>query len=135
MTFKFSQNSLDKLAGVNPDLIAVCNKALELSPTDFTIVQGSRTQAYQDELYAQGRTAPGKIVTWTTHSRHIDGFAIDFAAWINGSICWDVSLYSAIVEAFKSASLALSVPIVCGIDWHPADFGHVQLDSAEYPDD
>jgi len=36
-----------------------------------------RSQARQDELYAQGRTAPGNIVTWTRDSKHLAGLAAD----------------------------------------------------------
>ena len=38
-------------------------KAISDSPYDFKIVQGLRTAEYQNELYQQGRTRPGKIVT------------------------------------------------------------------------
>ncbi len=37
----------------------------------------SRTQARQDRLFAQGRTAPGPVVTWTDHSLHTLGLAAD----------------------------------------------------------
>lgn len=45
------------------------------------IVQGLRTFPEQDALYAQGRTAPGKIVTNSKggQSYHNYGLAIDFA--------------------------------------------------------
>jgi hypothetical protein len=35
------------------------------------IVSTGRTQAEQNELYAQGRTTPGAIVTWTLDSLHV----------------------------------------------------------------
>lgn len=41
------------------------------------VISGRRTQAEQDRLYAQGRTRPGPIVTWTRRSRHIGGRAVD----------------------------------------------------------
>lgn len=34
------------------------------------ITESFRTLKRQRELYAQGRTTPGKIVTWTTDSMH-----------------------------------------------------------------
>lgn len=43
------------------------------------ITETFRPQARQDELYAQGRTKPGVQVTWTKHSRHTDGCAVDLA--------------------------------------------------------
>ena len=44
------------------------------------IASGNRTQAEQNKLYAQGRTAPGNIVTWTKNSKHIGGNAMDLVA-------------------------------------------------------
>jgi len=41
---------------------------------------GGRTQHEQDELYAQGRTKKGPIVTKTRRSKHIHGHAIDIVA-------------------------------------------------------
>lgn len=38
-----------------------------------------RSQERQDHLYEQGRTRPGKIVTWTHNSRHKSGLAWDIA--------------------------------------------------------
>jgi peptidoglycan L-alanyl-D-glutamate endopeptidase CwlK len=46
---------------------------------DIKITQGRRTQQYQDELYAQGRTTPGKIVTNTRNSNHLTGNAFDIS--------------------------------------------------------
>ena len=46
------------------------------------IVEGLRTPERQMELYAQGRTAPGPVVTWTTNSLHLRGAAADL--WLDG---------------------------------------------------
>lgn len=48
---------------------------------NLKITQGWREPAYQDKLYAQGRTIPGKIVTNATGktSKHCLGRAFDFA--------------------------------------------------------
>lgn len=44
---------------------------------DVTVVETVRDQARQDALFAQGRTAPGPVVTWTRNSRHTSGMAAD----------------------------------------------------------
>ena len=41
------------------------------------VVETLRSQARQDALHAQGRSAPGPVVTWTRHSRHSEGRAVD----------------------------------------------------------
>lgn len=56
------------------------------------IVQGLRTFQEQDALYAQGRTAPGKIVTKAKggDSWHNYGLSIDFCLLRNGNqISWN----------------------------------------------
>lgn len=132
--FKFGKKSKEKLLGVHPDLVLVCNEAIKISPIDFAIVQGVRTQEYQDMLYAQGRTAPGKKVTWTRNSRHIGGFAIDFAAVVDSKISWDERHYPVIADAFKEAARRVSVPIEWGGDWKSKkDWGHIELPSSKYP--
>ncbi|MBI2406720.1 MAG: hypothetical protein HYV19_00265 [Gemmatimonadetes bacterium] len=44
---------------------------------DVRVNETVRSQARQETLYAQGRTAPGPIVTWTRRSHHRDGTAAD----------------------------------------------------------
>jgi hypothetical protein len=121
-----------KLARVKPDLARVARRASEISTRAFQIVQGARTQAEQNSIYAQGRTKPGKIVTWTKKSRHIGGNAVDFAALVGGKISWDTKYYPAIVDAFKQAARELKVGIEAGFDWKTRDWGHIQL-SAKNP--
>lgn len=41
------------------------------------VVETVRTQERQDALYAQGRTQPGPVVTWTRNSKHLEGAAAD----------------------------------------------------------
>lgn len=77
-----------RLAGVHPQLVSHVSGILQKFP--MFVVQGVRTTAQQQALYAQGRTTPGKIVTncdgvksRSNHQPHADGFghAVDLA-WI-----------------------------------------------------
>ena len=61
--YVLSDASIEKMKGVHPKLIELMKKAISDSPYDFKIVQGLRTAEYQNSLYQQGRTKPGKIVT------------------------------------------------------------------------
>jgi peptidoglycan L-alanyl-D-glutamate endopeptidase CwlK len=119
-----------KLANVKPALVRLVRRAAELTKQDFQIVQGNRTQKEQDALYAQGRTKPGKRVTWTRNSKHIGGNAIDFAALVNGKISWNEKLYPAIGKAFKQAAAELGQSMVWGGDWQNRDWGHIQISGA-----
>ena len=57
----------------------------------FRIVQGLRTIAEQNELYAQGRTKAGNIVTNAKggSSFHNYGLAIDIVELVNGKANWN----------------------------------------------
>ena len=70
--------------------------------------QGYRTLEYQGELYAQGRTKPGKIVTNCRpgHSPHNYGLAVDFVPMVNGKAAWDrVDLFDTIGHLAKEFGL------------------------------
>jgi len=56
----------------------------------FMLTCTKRTQEEQDALYAQGRTAPGRVVTWTRKSKHIEGRAFDIAILKDGKPVWDL---------------------------------------------
>lgn len=119
--------SLKVLASVLPRLQTVALRAAEITTQPFAIVQGNRTQAQQNRLYAQGRTSPGPIVTWTRKSKHIGGKALDFAALVNGKINWDAKFYPPIAAAFHLASMETGIGIEWGGEWRTKDFGHIEL--------
>lgn len=71
---------IDELASVAQTacklLFQECFKA---GITDIFITETFRSQERQDYLYAQGRTRPGQIVTWTKSSNHKSRLAWDIA--------------------------------------------------------
>ncbi len=85
------------------------------------MLEGLRTQARQDELWAQGRTKPGPIVTWTrdasTHGIGKDGFghAVDICPY---PVDWgDLKKFDAISEAMFAAAKEVGVTLRWGADW------------------
>lgn len=67
---------------------------LEKRNVKIRIVQGLRTFAEQDALYAQGRTTPGKKVTNAKggQSYHNYGLGFDFALLHkDGTVSWDMT--------------------------------------------
>jgi len=91
----FGKGSLAKLEGVHPDLVKVMKEAIKDTPVDFTIDQGTRTTAYQQSLYAKGRTKPGEIVTnadgvknKSNHQVKSDGYgwAVDLYPYVDGKV-------------------------------------------------
>lgn len=122
-----SQRSISRLRGVHPDLVRVVHRAIELSPLDFAITCGTRSQAEQDRLVAEGKSK-------TRNSRHLTGHAVDFVALIDGRASWHFPYYKQIADAFKHAAVELGIAIVWGGDWVTfRDGPHIELDRKVYP--
>ena len=45
MTFKLSQRSMDNLFGVQPALVMVVQRAIQITRVDFGVIEGLRTEA------------------------------------------------------------------------------------------
>src|SRR2546430_203087 len=60
---------------------------------DYIVTCTRRSEAEQEALYAQGRTAPGPKVTNAKpgHSAHNYGFAIDIVPIVNGKPDWNAT--------------------------------------------
>jgi peptidoglycan LD-endopeptidase CwlK len=110
--------SEERLKGVDARLARTVRRAAQLSSVPFMVVEGLRTAARQAELYAQGRTKPGKVVTWTLKSKHLDGLAVDLAPIVNGKIDWnDLAKFDVIYRAMMLAASENALAIRYGGDW------------------
>jgi peptidoglycan L-alanyl-D-glutamate endopeptidase CwlK len=85
------------------------DKAMRSNNIDYILTCTRRTEIEQEELYAIGRTKPGKIVTWTLASKHLTGDAFDFCIINNGKCDWSMNLkeqWDTAVEIGKSLGLS-----------------------------
>ncbi len=106
--FRFSLRSEGNLKGVNPALVKVVRRALEITPVDFIVIEGVRTEAQQRENVKKG-------VSKTMDSRHLTGYAVDLlpvgADW-NDYKCW-----LPVLDAMYKAGAELGVKLRFGITW------------------
>lgn len=118
--FILGDRSTKNLAGVNADLVKVVKRALELSPVDFTVIEGLRTKERQAELMKQGFTR-------TLNSRHIIGEAVDIVPL---PVDWkNTKPFGLVAEAMKKAADELGVKITWGGDWKSfVDLPHYQIE-------
>lgn len=127
MSYVLSKKSLDRLSGVHHDLVEVVKRAIEITEVDFTVLEGVRSKARQEQLVKAGASQ-------TMRSRHLTGHAVDLGAYVGGQVRWDWPLYYKIADAVKKAAAELNVPIEWGGDWKTFKDGpHFQLPSKEYP--
>src|SRR5437660_3691972 len=87
-------SSQTRLQKVHPELakrVTELIQALQAQGMQVEVVQGLRTFEEQDELYAQGRSKPGQIVTRAKggQSNHNYGIAVDLCPFVNGQPQWN----------------------------------------------
>tara|TARA_B100000780_G_C20963987_1_gene384816 strand:- start:58 stop:510 length:453 start_codon:yes stop_codon:yes gene_type:complete len=114
MSFKLSVRSLSKLSGVDPSLIAVVERAIELTKVDFGVIYGMRTEDEQKKLVAAGKSQ-------TMKSKHLVGRAVDLMAYVDGKGCWELNVYDDLCDAMKVAAEELGVAIKWGAAWSEGD--------------
>lgn len=97
MRDKISERRIDLLhpmaRGVFKDFIEECERTKNIT---LRITEGLRTWEEQAKIYAQGRTTPGKIVSYAPPGKswHNYGLAIDIALLDEGKLKWDLDYKS-----------------------------------------
>lgn len=125
--FQLGPRSKMRLNGVHPDLVKVVERAIEITPVDFTVLEGLRSPERQKELVAAGASQ-------SLNSRHITGHAVDLGAWVDDQVDWSWPLYYKIARAMKEAAKELKTDIEWGGDWITFKDGpHFQLSRRSYP--
>lgn len=110
MAFKLGTRSRSELKGVNADLVAVVERAIQLTVQDFAVHDGTRTMMEQKKYVASG-------VSKTLDSRHLTGHAVDLVPYINGKLRWEMEPICRIADAVRMAANELGTPIRWGGAW------------------
>jgi peptidoglycan L-alanyl-D-glutamate endopeptidase CwlK len=120
---QLSENSLKELATCHKDLQAVIKKAIQLSPLDFSIVQGARTvdQARLNFKNGASKLDPDK----GEFSKHIVGseagrelsFAVDICPYNNGLNWNDDAAFYVIAGVILATAKDLGIGIRYGGGW------------------
>ena len=124
MGYKLGTRSKQSLSGVHVDLVAVVEKAIEITEVDFSVIEGIRHIERQRQLVKAGKST-------TLNSRHITGHAVDMVPY---PVDWeDLERFELMAEAMKLAAEELEIPIVWGGDWKSFyDAPHFELDRKKY---
>jgi peptidoglycan LD-endopeptidase CwlK len=114
MTFKLSQRSLDKLEGVDEQLVATVKLSIAVAKIDFGVICGLRTMEEQRVLVDKGASK-------TMRSKHLEGKAVDLMAYIGSRGSWELNLYDDIADAMKEAAVETGAVLRWGAAWHIPD--------------
>jgi peptidoglycan L-alanyl-D-glutamate endopeptidase CwlK len=127
MSFKFSERSLNVLDSVNPDLQAVCMRAIEISKVDFGIPSngGLRSDEEQNRLFHAGKS---KLDGYEKKSKHQSGNAIDVYAFVDGRASWMPQHLTHVATAMLAAASELGVQLRWGGHWRNfVDMPHFEV--------
>lgn len=142
MAFEIGPKSRKELQGVHPDLVALVERAAQLSTIDFSVHDGLRTEAEHQENLRTGASKAKRSM----HCIQPDGYghAVDLVPWINGKLQWVwVPIYS-IALAVRAATVDVLLPASTKIIWGgvwdrdlrdlPGDVDSIQAAVKEYCD-
>ena len=124
--------SLKNLTGVNPILIEILNRALDISSNrkdgvDFTIVStaGVRTAEDQNKLFLKGYS---KCDGYKNKSYHQSGNALDVVPYVNGGASWDEKELYKVAVCMLQAANDLNYKLEWGGFWKTfKDLPHYQI--------
>lgn len=131
--YALSARSIERLRGVDPQLVEVVQLAIQLTTVDFMVVEGVRTREQCAINYGKGRSAaeclakgvPAKHaqpraakVTWLNNpyaSKHVSGQAVDL---LPAPYDWKATgPFDAVAKAMMAAAKQLGVSVRWGADW------------------
>lgn len=118
--FVFSERSLNNVREVDPRLQRVAECALQKTTVDFVVIDGRRTIEEHINNVRNGRS-------WIKRSKHVDGLALDFAAYVDGKVTYEPVHYASIAAAFYYCASELNTPITWGGEWRVQDLMHIEL--------
>lgn len=125
--FTLSQRSKNNLIGVNPLLVKIAYRALEISPVDFAVIEGVRTLEKQKKNVKKG-------VSKTLNSRHLTGDAIDILpSAIKPGMEWQPHFFEPVLMAFKQAADEEGVTLRFGKNWKSDPSLAVETGFPDYP--
>lgn len=125
--FKLSKRSKRHLEDVNPILVEVVLRALEISKVDFGIPVsgGYRTAVQQNALFKAGKS---QIDGYNRSSKHQFGDAIDVFAYVDGKATWDEDSLTHVATAMLAAASELGVKLRWGGHWRSfVDMPHFEV--------
>lgn len=116
MSYVLGSKSRANLVGVHPKMVAVVERAIQITEQDFMVFEGLRTIERQRSYVQRG-------VSKTMNSKHLKqastgfGHAVDLVPFIDGGPRWEWPPIFKIAVAVDQAATELQVPLIWGGIW------------------
>jgi peptidoglycan L-alanyl-D-glutamate endopeptidase CwlK len=122
-----TQNNETKLNQVQPALATKIKQLISIANNQGYLIyidEAYRTQARQNQLYAQGRTTAGAIVTNTLNSKHTQGKAVDLMPVINGQPTNNLNAFNWQLIGIWARQVG---GLTWGGNWSLRDYRHLEI--------
>lgn len=119
--FRFGPRSLAELTTCDPRLQKIVQQALAWGVMDFSVIEGHRTAARQQALFAEGKTTLDGKAALGKHNA-LPSLAVDllpFPAVVNGVNVWnDPMRFHVLAGLMYAAAAQLGLKVRWGGDWN-----------------
>lgn len=136
--FKLSNRSKQRREGVDPRLIEISDLAIQITVIDFghPADSGVRLASRQRALFHEGKSS---CDGYRNISKHQEGLALDFYAYVNGKASWNTEHLAMVACAHLQAASILGYKLKWGGSFKPVkrqgdndykggwDYPHVEL--------
>lgn len=128
--FYLGKASKTRLIGIDPRWLEIINLALTITLIDFGIPNdgGLRSLERQQAMYADINIKTN-CDGYINRSKHQDGLALDFYAYVDGKASWKIEYLAHIAAALLQAASILGYPVRWGGFFKPDgwDKPHLEL--------
>jgi len=121
--YSFSRTSIKRLSTCEKKIQKVFELAIKRTEIDFGIACGERSVSEQQQLYAQGRTGPGPIVTYVdginkkSEHNYSPSRAVDIYAFVDGKATWNEKYLIYLGGVITACAIQLGVSLTWGGNW------------------
>ena len=133
MCYQFSKKSVERMQGVNPELIIIFTEAIKNSPIDFGIpgLGGIRTAEQQKKLFLAKKS---ECDGYKNKSFHQSGNALDFYAYVDGSASWSKQHLAMVASVIMTTAKRLKKEGKTTVDLYwGGQFGSTDFTGWDYP--
>lgn len=115
--FRFGSRSMQQLNTCDERLQRVLHLAIKRTPYDFTVLEGHRSVADQQEAFRKGFSRIDGVTRKGKHN-YSPSLAVDIAPWIKGTVPWNNHrIFACIAGVVLCCAAELEIPLRWGGDW------------------
>jgi len=103
-----------KLLGAHWDFQIIIQKAIKITPIDFTVIESHRIKYIQDQYFKEGKS---KVKYPKGKHNTIPSNAIDVVPYVNNAVSWNMAHCLVLAGVILTVANEMGIKIRWGGDW------------------